>query len=182
MKRYIPAIIITIVLAIVVAVIAFFVLIRQVGKNFVHETSSATHSNAAPAESLPNRISFPAHYTGMELDSLLDKFIINHPEYRLPDTIGLPQPVECGCDCPGFIKKVYFDNKPREVYEITFQYGDIKEGIIDVVFMYKNGRWTCSKSAYLDSSQQARIRNRLQNEVLNTLKPVTAAASSPHIR
>lgn len=183
MKKVAPAIIYTIVFVVVLAVIGIPYLIHQMGHNFVHEAPPATHSNAAPATSRPNRIEFPANYTGIELDSLLDKFFIQHPEYRLPDSIALPQPIECGCTCPGIVKKFYFNKKPREVYVITFpEHGDIKEGVIDVVFMYKNGQWKCSKSAYLDSSQQTRVRNRFQTEVLSMLKPATTAASSPHTK
>ena len=182
MKKVASAIIFTIIFIIVLAVIGIPYLMHQMGHNFVHEAPPATHSNAAPATSLPNRIEFPANYTGIELDSLLDKFFIQYPEYRLPDSIALPQPIECGCDCPGIVKTVYFNKQPREAYRFFFQYGDIKEGIIDVVFMHKKGQWNCSKSAYLDSSQQTRVRNRFQDEVLSMLKPATAAASLPHTK
>ena len=170
MRKAFSTIIIILALVAVLSFAAYCWAIYSMGKNFVHEPLPEVHSNEAPAKSMPNRATFPTTYSKLGLDTTLGKYLSQHPLYRLPDTVNLPAPVECGCDCGDFDQKIYFDAKPREIYVVTYSVGETTAGVIDVVFTFKNAQWTCSKSSYLDSTEKARIINRLEREVLSKMR------------
>ena len=139
------------------------------GHNFVH----GPNSNQQYYGHLRNRLTFSAGYGSMEFDSLLNIFLKKHSNHKLPDSIhqsDLNANNECECDCYPFKKQIYFDQNPREVFQITYIKDDHAIGAIDIVYTYRNAAWFCSKSSALDSAERVRVEKRFTEEILQRLK------------
>jgi hypothetical protein len=147
----------------------FIAFIYLMGRNFVHDkpASPAYYTHVA------NRVGFTTKYHGDKFDKLLDSFLKTNPQYVFVDSTRLlGHNDSCNCDCLPFTRTVYFNSPPREVYEITYDYDTMYAagaGIVDIVFVYQNNKWICTKSSKFDSADRERIRNRLDTSILRKL-------------
>lgn len=154
----------------VVLLVLYFGFIYLMGHNFVHDkpASEEYYNHVA------NRIYFTTKYRGDKFNNLLDTFLKNNPQYVFSDTTNFfPYDNSCSCDCLPFTKIIYFNNSPKEAYQITYDYDTMYAGgagIIDIVFLSKNDKWICKKSSSFDSTEKTRIENRLDTAIIKKLK------------
>jgi hypothetical protein len=168
MKSAIKIILFVIVITGLGIFIMYFVVLYRMGTNFVHDKPASPEYY----DHVANRVSFSARYRGEKFDSLLEAFQRKNPAYLLPDSISplsLGGSESCNCDCLPFRREIYFPSRPREVYLITFEYGDIEGGIIDIVYAGKGNGWKCIKSSKLDSTGKKRVEDRLESEIIKKL-------------
>jgi hypothetical protein len=149
----------------ILAVIAFVLIIRETGTNFVHK-DPASETLYRLAE---DRVSFPARGRGGALDSAFTQFIDRHSAYRVPDSIQ-QRLSNINCHCLNFQRYIYFEKEPKEVYLTTYDYNS---GVIDIIYIPKGGLWEETRSSRLDSLDKIRIRSRLIREVLDSLPAAT---------
>jgi hypothetical protein len=170
MTNFIQQLIIIVCIIGIAAVAAFFIFINSVGRNFVHDRPASDEYY----QNISNRIYFTTKYRGDKFDTLLSKFLQKNSQYSLPDSIH-PQLIgdsNCNCNCLPLQQFVYFDNLPNEIYYLTYDHDTMYAagaGVIDIVFSFKNKEWACTKTSKLDSTEKARIENRLDTAVLNKL-------------
>jgi hypothetical protein len=168
LNKLLKVIFIVILIIGVLGPILFFVELRSMGRNFVHDRP------ASPAyyEHIQKRILFPAAFRGEKFDSMLNTFLQENPKYARHDSIGTGNFMHdsCLCDCLSFQKTVYFPDSPQEFYVITYDRGEMQGGIIDIVYQYRDSSWKCLESSWLDSLERVRIENRFKNEIIRRLK------------
>lgn len=161
-----------IILAVVVVMVIAIPLVinigvRQMGRHFVHDQPSTPEYY----QHIQNRVSFSVQSRGEVFDSVLNNWLKQHPPYGHYDSIGTTRfrYDTCRCDCLPLKRWIYFPASPKEIYLITYDYGDIRSGIIDIVYQYRDSTWSCQKSSSFDSTEKARIENRLENEIVKKL-------------
>ena len=148
--------------------IYFLIGLEEGARSFSHSGSSDDY------DKIKNSISFKTHFSSEKLNNALDSVLVNNPQYRLPYSINESALDSIGCigDSQQYKQVIYFNKQPKELYFITFDYDYMPddEGIIDIIFSYKNNQWICTKSSTLDSMEQARILNRFDTAILRKLK------------
>ena len=146
-----------------------YIFIYSLGKNFVHDQPASQEYY----QNISNRIYFTTKYRGEKLDTLISVFVKNNSQYSLPDSIN-PESIgnNCNCDCLPFKRSIYFDNLPKEIYYLTYNYDTLyaaNSGVIDIIFSFKNKKWACFKTSKLDSTEKERVENRFDTAILDKL-------------
>jgi len=152
----------------ILVLLYIFITFRQIGKNFVHDKIASPEYY----QHIQNRISFAAKLRGEKFDSLLNSFLSQNPQYVRNDSIGTGNfnGDTCDCNCLPFKKLIYFPDSPQELYLVTYEYGNIEGGFIDIVYQYRDSSWTCRKSSQFDSTEKKRIEKRFENDIVRKLK------------
>jgi len=154
----------------------FALSIWEFGRNF--RSSDDTRDPACRIHEV-NRISFYLKTKGLDLNRMLDSLKNINSQYKLTDFSSMENFDQCVCCCIADDKEIYFNESPKEIYWMTVNryrfnagfvgqdYNDV--AYVDVVSTYKNGRWHCSVTSKLDSSEKRRIRNRINTEIVSKL-------------
>jgi len=161
MKKILPPILWTLFFIFLVAAIAFPIFMRKVATGFVH----GEPGNQAYYRPAADRVVFPVRGSGEVFDSALIQFMTDHPEYTVPEDIQ-EQISNKPCSCLAFHRYIIFVREPREIYLTTYDYN---AGVVDRVFRQKDRTWTSVPTAELDSIEKVRIRNRLIEEIIDSL-------------
>lgn len=149
---------------------AYCVFIYSMGKNFVHDQPASEEYY----QNISNRIYFKTKYRGDKFDTLLQIFLQTHPMYAVPDSVN-PRFIgdsSCDCNCFSLERYVYFNNSPKEIYYLTYSTDTMYAtgaGVIDIIYLFKNEEWSCLKTSRLNSTEKARIKNRLDTAILQKL-------------
>ena len=155
---------------VVLGILLYFGFIYLMGTNFVHNEPASTEYYNHVA----NRISFTTKFRGDKFNSLLDTFLKRNPQYVYSDSSNFfGYDNTCTCDCLPLNKIIYFNDSPKEAYQITYDHDTMYAGgagIIDIVFLSKNDKWVCTKSSTFDSIEKSRIEHRFDSTILEKIK------------
>jgi hypothetical protein len=167
MNKTLKIVLIVLVSIAVATPIVISVFIHEVGRNYVHDQPSTPEYY----EHIQNRISFSATSRGDLFDSQLITWLQQNPPYGHYDSVGTVnfRYDSCHCDCFPFKRLIYFPDSPKEIYLITYEYGEIRSGIIDIVYQYRNDGWSCRKTSQIDSAEKIRIKSRMEYEIVKKL-------------
>jgi len=153
-----------VIIGVIFYTISYIVFFNSFGKNFVGE------KDPKYLEYVSDRINFGT----VRCDNLLqwdtiqyriNNYFNKNPQMVPPDSLGI-EVMSCN-GCAVIQKSIYFDNGLTEIYIVNFDMASFN--YIDDIFQVKNGQLINIKTTTLDNEEKERVRNRLQNEMLDKI-------------